>query len=260
MPKIIPHLPPRNHGEKAENTPCRRGPGRKVLSACVLAGILQAPASPAGTNNMAGNWSSLTLSGDLSFLSPDWKDFHWLILEQTRLRDDSPDGFRFTENLLFGQLGYAINPHVSIWLGYIHDWIHPLNKPALQENRPYEDLLFKYAFGEFKLTARSRLEQRISQSNGNVGIRVRQWVQGAYPLSFVDDRLSAYVGDEVLVYANQNDFGPTGFSENRAMAGLSYQFTKQFGADLGYLGQYIVVKPGNDIFTHNVQFNLRYAF
>ncbi|SMF97357.1 Protein of unknown function [Methylomagnum ishizawai] len=234
----------------------------KVGAWLMLAGLwgAHAPAGLAATNNMAGNWDSVTLSGHFGALSPRLKDFRWQFLEQTRLRDDSPEGFRFSENLLFSQLGYAINDHASVWLGYVHDWIHPLDKLAFQESRPYEDFLWISAFGDLKLTSRSRLEQRINQTTGNLGVRARQMLQLNYPLRFIHDDLGVYVGDEVLGYLNTNHFGPTGFSENRAFAGLGFQFTQRMGADLGYLGQYVVNRPGNDLFTHNVQFNLRFTF
>ena len=68
-----------------------------------------------------------------------------------------------------------------------------INKPSYQESRPYQDFLL----GDFKLLARTRLEERINQTTGNVGIRPRQLVQISHPLPFVDG-LSAYLGDEVF--------------------------------------------------------------
>jgi hypothetical protein len=234
----------------------------KVHSLKILPLLAIALAQPgqAATNNMAGNWDSVTLSGSLGDLSPTLRDFRWQIMNQGRWRDDSSKGFRFSENLLFAQLGYSLNEHASVWLGYVHDWIHPLDKLSFRENRPYEDFLYNTAFGDWKFTSRSRLEQRIRQDTGNTGVRARQMLQLSHPLRFVHDDLSVYVGDEVLGYLNTNTFGPTGFSENRAFAGLAFQFTQQLGGDLGYLGQYVVNKPGNDLFTHNVQLNLRYQF
>ncbi len=147
-----------------------------------------------------------------------------------------------------------------MWLGYVHDWIHPLDKLAYQENRPYEDYLWNYSTGDLKFTGRFRLEQRIRADTGDIGVRTRELLQMNYALGFIDKDFSAYVGDEVLEYTNKNTFGRTGFSENRVLAGFSYQFTKKAGADLGYLGQYVQNLTGPDLFTHNVQFNLSYKF
>ncbi|MGR8930199.1 MAG: DUF2490 domain-containing protein [Gammaproteobacteria bacterium] len=231
-----------------------------VVKCLPLIGMIYLPAVGAATNDMGGTWNSLTLSGDFKTIAPSLNDFHWVILEQARTRDDNSGGMRFSENLLFGQIGYSLNSNASIWLGYMHDWIHPLNKQAFQESRPYQDFLWKSNFDELKFTARSRLEERIRQDTGNVGMRARQLFQVNYPLKFIAEDLSVYAGDELMVYLNPNAFGRGGFTENRAFGGVSYQFTKQWGADLGYLGQYIFNKTGNNVFTHNVQFNLRYSF
>jgi hypothetical protein len=222
--------------------------------------IVHAPQCLALTDDMAGSWSSVTLSGNLDALSPALNKLRWQIMNQTRTRDDSAQGMRMSENLLFGQLGYAVDDHSSIWMGYVHDWIHPLDKLAYQENRPYEDYLYNYSTGNLKFTGRLRLEQRIRNDTGDIGIRTRELLQMNYTLGFIDKDLSAYVGDEILEYTNKNTFGRTGFSENRALAGLSYQFTKKIGADLGYLGQYVQNITGPDLFTHNVQFNISYKF
>ena len=213
----------------------------------------------AGTNDVFGVWGSLTLHGDFKFLRPDLDKLEWLIMNQSRTRDDSSKGTRFTENLLFSQIGYNVTDNASFWLGYVHDWIHPLNKTAFQESRPYQDFLWRQKFDDFKFTARSRFEQRINETSGNTGLRARQLLQLSHPLPFMNG-LSAYVGDEVLFYINNTTFGKQGFSENRIFSGLSYDFTKQVGVDLGYMGQYVDNTTGNNLFTHNIQANLRFKF
>ncbi len=236
----------------------------KVKNAVVLSTLLLAKTIPSfavdqGTGNFFGVWGSITLQGDFKSLSPSLNKFNWLIMNQSRTRDDSPQGSRFTENLLFSQVGYQLTEHASFALGYVHDWIHPLDKTAYQESRPYQDFVWNQNIGGFKFLSRTRMEERINQTTGNTGYRPRQLLQISHPLPFMEG-LSAYVGDEVFFYLNQNKFGKQGFSENRVLAGLSYQFTPQFGADLGYLGQYVDNISGNNLFTHNLQANLRYKF
>jgi len=233
-----------------------------VLSALLLTQSMSSFADDA-TNNMFGVWGSVTLQGDFKSLSPSLNKFNWLIMNQSRTRDVSPQGSRFTENLLFSQVGYQLTDHASFALGYVHDWIHPLDKTAYQESRPYQDFVWNQNIDGFKFMSRTRFEERINQASNtgpnDTGYRARQLLQISHPLPFLDG-LSAYVGDEVLGYMNQNKWGKQGFSENRVLAGLSYQFTPQFGADLGYLGQYVDNISGNNLFTHNLQANLRYKF
>lgn len=213
----------------------------------------------AGTDNMFGVWGSLTLQGDFKFLDPEYDKFKWLVMNQSRTRDDSPEGSRFSENLLFSQVGYQLNDNASLWLGYAHDWLHPLNKPAVQESRPYVDFIWKQQFGDFKFTSRTRMEDRISQTTGSDGYRPRQLFQINHPLPLVEG-LSFYLGDEVMFYLNKNDFGKRGFTENRIFSGLSYQLNRHVGMDLGYMGQYVDNASGNNLFTHNLQANISYKF
>lgn len=226
----------------------------------ILTAMLALPANAVDRFNgeMFGVWGSLTLQGQFKSLSPKLDKFQWQIMNQTRTREDSPKGSRFTENLLFGQIGYRLTDDISLWLGYVNDWIDPLNKPSYQESRPYQDLAWHPTFGDFKLTSRTRFEQRINRTTGDTGYRARQLLQISHALPV--DGLSAYIGDEALFYLNENDFGKHGFSENRVMGGLSYQVTDHFGLDLGYIGQYIDTTASNNLFTHNLQTNLRYTF
>ncbi len=227
----------------------------------LLAGSLLGAAAQAGSvENMAGNWSSFTLSGKLGDFSPRLRGFRWTLINQTRLRDDNPSAWRLNEDQFYAQMGYSVNSYTSVWLGYVHDWHHSLGKTAYHESRPYQDLLFDFPVARFKVKIRTRLEERINQATGNVGIRLRQMATLQFPLVFIDPKLSLYVGDEVLCHLNANSFGATGFSENRAMAGFSFQLNRRLGVDLGYLGQTIQETGGDIVLTHNVNANLSYRF
>ncbi|MGZ5077420.1 MAG: DUF2490 domain-containing protein, partial [Methylobacter sp.] len=94
-----------------------------ALSTLLLAQPLSGFAAP--TTDMDGTWGSVTFQGDFKSLSSDLDKVKWQVMNQTRTRDDSPKGQRFTENLLFGQVGYQMNNNASFWLGYVHDWISP---------------------------------------------------------------------------------------------------------------------------------------
>jgi hypothetical protein len=211
------------------------------------------------TDDIFGVWGSAILQGSFKSLSPNLDKVKWQVMNQSRTRDDSTNGSRFTENLLFGQVGYQFTPNASLWVGYEHGWIHPLKKPAFQENRPYQDFVWNQSIDDFKFMSRTRIEARINQTTGDVGYRPRQFFQISHPLPFLDG-LSAYLGDEVFFYVNKNNFGKQGFSENWILSGLSYQLTPVMSMDLGYLGQYIDNKTGNNLFTHNLQANVHYTF
>ncbi len=212
----------------------------------------------AQTRDMFGVWGGVTLKGDFSSFSETGKDFQWQIMNQSRTRDDSNKGSRLNENLLMGQVGYRLSRNASIWLGYAHDWIHPLNGTAFQESRVYEDFLWQQNVAGFKLTSRTRMDERINQSSGASGYRARQFFKVSHSLPVKG--LSAYIGDEVLFYVDKNHFGKRGFSENRLLAGFNYQLTSAFGLNLGYLGQYVDTKHGANLFTHNLLAGVSYHF
>jgi hypothetical protein len=137
----------------------------------LAAGILLATGAQADSvESMAGNWSSLTFSGNFGDFSPRLQEFRWLLMNQTRLRDDNPDAWRFYEDLFRLQLGCDINSYASIWLGYVHEWHHSLGKAAFQESRPYGALQFDFPVAGFKTRVRSRIEQWINRFTGNVDI------------------------------------------------------------------------------------------
>lgn len=228
----------------------------------------------ADTNNIFGSWSGITLKGDFGSFSPKGKDFHWVIIDQVRTRNDrdlnpgrypGDNGFspRFSENLVWVQGGYSLTPYSSLWIGYTHDWHKPLSGAHFQESRPYQDYLWNQNFGDFGVTARTRLEERNAITNqlddGNFGIRIRQLLKVKHPVPGVKN-LSMYVGDEVLAHLNKSRFGPEGFSGNRALGGLAYQVTKNMDLTLGYLGQYLKNPGGDDLFTHNILFDMAYTF
>jgi hypothetical protein len=221
--------------------------------------LLPISAMASDFNNMYGGWGSIILKGDFKSFSPKAEKFHWLVMNQTRTRGEQVNNSKFTENLLFGQIGYDINERLSVWFGYTREWGRPLNKPSFRENRAYQDILWKQGFDHFKLTSRTRLDERFLEGSNEEGYRLRQLVNISHPLPF-GSNLSAYIGDEALFYLNNSKFGEKGFSENRIFTGISKQITSQTKLDIGYLGQYINTKSGDNIFTHNLQLNLAYSF
>lgn len=219
--------------------------------------IYSLPTFAAGQKDIFGIWGSVTLHGDLNSLSPELSKFKWSVMNQTRTKDDSSKGSRFSENLLFGQVGYQLNDNASVWVGYAHTWTSPLNKSSFEESRPYQDFVWRQKIKTLKVVSRSRMEQRVRETTGNVGYRARQFLRLSHPLPVVKN-LSIYVGDEILFYINENKFGKKGFSENRVFSGLSYQATEHINVGLGYMGQYVDTISGRNIFTHNIEVNFGY--
>lgn len=211
-----------------------------VLSALLLAQSMASFA--AGSEDIFGVWGRVRLQGNFKSLSPSLNKFKWAVSNETRARNDSSDDsskeLRFHRDVLRGEVGYQINNNASLWLGYAHVWTSPLDDPSFQEYRPHQDFVWNQDFGDFKLISRTRMDQSIRETTGDTGYRARQLLRISHPLPVING-LSVYVGDEVLFYMHENDFGKKGFSQNRVFSGLSYQATKKMGVDLGYMGQYV---------------------
>ncbi|MCF7971529.1 MAG: DUF2490 domain-containing protein [Methylococcaceae bacterium] len=234
----------------------------KIKSTIVLSALLfTQPISgfAANTNNMFGMWGSVTLTGDFKDISPSLEKFNWQVFNQTETRNDSSQGLRFNDNILFGHIAYQFNEHAALNIGYAHEWNDPLNKRSFQGSRPYQEFVWKQNLGDFKFMSRTRMEERINLTTGNDGYRARQLLRVNHPLPFMDG-LSAYAGDEIMFYLNKNHFGKQGFSENRIFTGLSYQLNKKTGVDIGYMQQYIETISGSNVFIHNLQVNINYNF
>lgn len=191
-------------------------------------------------------WYSLTLAGDFSAISPELDDFHWFILDQTRLIQDSS---RFSEHLLFVQAGYDLTDEISVWLGYTHNWANPLGRGAIEENRPYQDFLWRHSLDTGIFASRTRLEQRILDPGGDLGWRFRQMFEYTLPLT-PDDGLRMILSNEGFFYAGTSSWGEGGFSENRAIVSLAFAVAPRLDLSLGYMNQYVVKSSAENNMNH----------
>lgn len=210
---------------------------------------------------MAGAWTSFSLIGSLGSVSPDWRNFKWYVRDQIRLRHDNPpSAWRMYEDLLWVGLGYQVDPHFLLGVGYAHTWLHPLGQPAYQENRPYLEAVFTHEALGGKWVSRTRLEERVLQQGSEIGVRLREALTWSHPAHFIAEGADVYVGEELMVCPNYSVFGPAGFCQNRLLTGLTYRLSHSLGVDLGYLGQYMAGTPGTvNVWTHNVQFDIHYV-
>jgi Protein of unknown function (DUF2490) len=201
-------------------------------------------------------WYSLTMAGDLEPLSPQLQKVRWMVMNQSRLGSDSST---LRENLLFAQLGYQTTEHISLWLGYTHDWITPSTGRSFNENRIYQEFRWDNDTPAGLFTARTRIEQRFRDPGGNLGARFRQFFQLSWPVPGMD-RLRLVGSEEVFVYMNNSSWGRSGFSENRLYAGVNVRFNKKISADLGYLNQFVSKGNRNDIVDHALFANINLLF
>ena len=201
-------------------------------------------------------WGNITATGDLGFLSPSLKKFKYWMEGQGRFGDDTS---RFSQGIIRPGLGYAINDNWSVWLGYA--WVptqQPFTKTNFDENRIWQQLLYTRKFSNVSFTSRSRIEQRFVPLGQDVGWRFRQLLKASVPFPFADS-FSFVISDEYFVNVNQTDWNGNmddGFNQNRAFAGIGYNFNKNIKTEIGYMNQYIRNPTSPDRMDNNLSVNL----
>ena len=144
---------------------------------------------------------------------------------------------RFDQLLIRPALGYALNPSLSLWLGYA--WVTNYQPAFRWEHRVFQQVIYRKAFSISKVMSRSRLEQRIFQNGSGTGIRARTMLRANFPITSAP--LWAFaVYDEIFVNLTAVGNGPlAGFDQNRLFLGVNRTISPQINVDLGYQNQAI---------------------
>lgn len=200
-------------------------------------------------------WGAVTATGSLRPLGDQWR--FWLE-GQGRFGNDMST---LSQGIIRPGVGYALNEHASLWLGYAY--IHtdtPFVRTNFDENRIWQQFLWNQALGAGSLTMRSRLEQRFFDNISDDGWRFRQLFKVSYPIKGIPN-VSAVASDEVFINLNDVGRGPqAGLDQNRAFAGLGYAFNKTVKTEVGYLNQFIDRPINPNRMTHALAINLFLSF
>lgn len=182
-------------------------------------------------------WGTITAIGSFAPLGEQWRNMRWWLEGQGRFGNDTS---RFSQGIIRPALGYALNEHASIWLGYA--WVpteEPFATKRFDEHRVWQQFLWTSPTSLGTFTSRSRLEERFATSGSDTGLRFRQQFKLSYPLNF-SPNFSLVAADEVFVNLKDANWGPiSGFDQNRAFGGIGYNFTKNIKTEVGYMNQFI---------------------
>ena len=161
---------------------------------------------------------------------------------QPRFADLDENG-HIDQLILRPAVGYQLTENLSIWQGYA--WVGNFNQrhtppqsPFFDENRIYQQILYTKKFDSFKITSRTRLEERWIEHVDGTAVRFRTGLRGAYTLPMAPE-WALVVSDEVFVHLNTvGARGPqSGFDQNRFFAGVNRTFSKYLNVDVGYQNQ-----------------------
>lgn len=155
-------------------------------------------------------------------------------------------------------IGYAINKHLEVGLGYTHTRLFPYGDQPVPmeftENNVFQQLILRQKAGKVGLMHRLRLEQRfidrvVRQEEGraiidgtNYAHRFRFRIDGMIPVA-LKERLFISLYDEISVHL-QDGMLPDAFDQNRVYIGLGYQMNKKLRLELGVLHHYLRKRDG----------------
>lgn len=173
---------------------------------------------------------------------------HITLTNETIVRSGNQRGFYdLTDNLM---LGYAIDSHISAWIGYTHQSIMQHGSLLAIEHRLRPQLSFDSIarIGPVRIGGRLRLEARWRDNAGGTGWRIRPQVKLTLPLA---SRLSVSLTHEQYFDLNRTPFQTVGGLERtRSALVLSTALSKHVGIDFGYLEQHGFLRGRPDTNDH----------
>ena len=163
---------------------------------------------------------------------------------QPRVGDDIS---RMERLLIRPALGYNLSEQLSAFVGYA--WTPTFMNSSYEgdfrnENRIWQQLLYKHDLGGLQWQHRLRQEQRIIEDLDAVSNRTRYLLRGSYGLT--DDGAFGLTGyNEIFITENGSKKGPVGgFDRDRVFFG-PYLRSGSGRFEVGYLGEY-ARQFGND--------------
>lgn len=230
----------------------RRLASRRALLSLLL--LASASIAHAGAEEDAQLWLAFTTigRGPASATGEPSRLRYWLEA-QARFDDDAS---HLQQDFLRPGLGYDLTPRVTIWAGY--GWFDTELQDGRDfgEHRIWQQVTWSGAapLAGFAPGTRTRLEQRLVEDAGDTGLRLRQLFRGQRPLA---GPWSLVLQDEVFVNLNDTDAGTAaGFDQNRAFAGVAWQFAPLARLELGYLNQFIARRGRDDRVNHILSFGI----
>ncbi|MGH8549309.1 MAG: DUF2490 domain-containing protein [Methylococcales bacterium] len=208
-----------------------------AVSACITVILFPYAAFADDLLQDAGSWLQIVGEGSLKVIDPSLEKARIWLEGQSRWNDDWNHWY---QGMVRAAVGYSLSDRATIWAGYT--WL-----PTQNVGRPFvsqQDVwpAFRYVLptelGTF--TFRTMIESNFLPGNDNkIRVRPRQMIRFMHPLE-IEPRLSLIAWDEVFVRVNSTPSGgQSGFDQNRAFAGLAWNFTPDVRMEFGYLNQYL---------------------
>lgn len=225
---------------------------RPLLVALML--VLAAPATAADDDSAA--WAIVSGSGRIE---PGGQATPWRYALDAAWRDfNRAPGLQ--QYVLGGSVGYDLNPAMTLSAGYSFYLSDPGAGSDRNEHRLMQQFQWRAARWDWgKLSLRTRLEQRFREHSDDTGLRLRQKVALAVPLTAHD--VTLLVSTEHFTNLNDTDYGAqSGFGQLRSYLGFRMPMTERSALDAGYMHQWINRSGSADRVNHTAMLQLRLRF
>lgn len=201
--------------------------------------LLGFSAAPALASSDTQYWQTLSVEGMVND--------RLVLSNETVLRMGGPRGFYEIEDNIM--LGYKVNPHLTLSLGYTHDPNYFQGSFTVMEHRLRQQVsIGKLRLGRATLSARLRLEERWREGQSGTGWRLRPQVKLAVPLT---GHTMLIVSHESFVDLNTVGFQTKPGSERmRNAIAISQPLSKHLNIEFGYMEQHGFVANAPDTNNH----------
>jgi hypothetical protein len=200
----------------------------------------------------AGAWFMSLSQGSLG---DDESRLRWWLDLHARFSSEA-DGFE--QSIVRPGVGLQWTESQSLWLGYAWIATRGAGDAFSQEHRIWQQHLWADSLASWDFLCRSRLEQRFFDTDGDLGLRYRQflkvnyWLERSQPLY-----LTAY--HEVFINLNDTRWGArSGLDRHRLFLGFGLRppSTPDLTVEIGYLNQFANRSRQANRMTHIASFNL----
>jgi len=218
---------------------------RSLLTALAL--VTASPAA-AQTSQDTQFWLNTTLFGTHG-------DVTYFAEVQPRFGGDIS---RLDQLILRPAVGWKLDDKLTIYQGYARVENTPAGLPGFAEDRSFQQLSWEIGeFEKFKLSSRTRFEQRWQSDGRDVGFRFREMLRASHPIFGDTSGLKALVSSEVFVALNDADWGArAGFDQIRTFVGLEIPLRGKSTVELGYLNQTVNPPTARVEVNHVLSLNL----
>ena len=206
-------------------------------------------------DNDVGAWLIITSSEHLRTESGHWR--YWFDGQYRHFElSDGVDQY-----VLRPAVGYDLTNTVSGWIGYALVVTDSASGNRVEEQRIWQQISWNVMNRDkFRLSLRTRIEERWRDTGDDMGIAIRQQVKLVTPFPRVANTELVFALEPFFDLRNTDWGADSGLSQLRTSAGIGFRLSEKLGLEAGYLNQYVPRSERADQANHLAYLNFRVSF